>query len=302
MSGAFRLRCRGVDIDAGRPLVMGVVNATPDSFSDGAEMANRPTQFARVDELVAAGADILDIGGQSAITGVPEISVDEEIERITPVVERAVAAGAIVSVDTYRADVADAALSLGAHIINDISALKDPRMAEVLASRGAGYVLMHNPGRPKVRLTETNLYDDVVDAVVEFWTEGLDRLRSAGVADEAVILDFGPDFAKTPHQTLQCLRGWERLAGFRRPLLMALSRKDFIGTALRLVPRERDEATLAAMVWIASKVPSVIARTHRPLELRQAFDMLGFLDGRADLHPDDRLDPSLRRQGVTPST
>ena len=100
MSGAFRLRCRGVDIDAGRPLVMGVVNATPDSFSDGAEMANRPAQFARVDELVAAGADILDIGGQSAITGVPEISVDEEIERITPVVERAVAAGAIVSVDT----------------------------------------------------------------------------------------------------------------------------------------------------------------------------------------------------------
>lgn len=301
MSTPFRLRCRGVDIDAGRPLVMGVVNATPDSFSDGPAMANRPAQFARVDELVAAGADILDIGGQSAITGVPEIAVDEEIERITPVVERAVAAGAIVSVDTYRADVADAALALGAHIINDISALKDPRMAEVLAARDAGYVLMHNPGRPKVRLTETDLYTDVVDAVVEFWSSALERLRASGVADEAIILDFGPDFAKTPQQTLQCLREWERLAAFRRPLLMALSRKDFIGTALNLAPRERDGATLSAMVWIASKVPSVVARTHRPLELRQAFDMLGFLDGRNDLHPDQRLDPTLWRQ-AGPST
>lgn len=290
------LRIPSLEVDCTYPLVMGVVNATPDSFSDGGGMASREEQFRRVDELVEAGADIVDIGGQSAITGVPEISLDEEISRIEPVVKRAVSHGVIVSVDTYRSEVAHAALTLGAKIVNDISGLRDPQMPEVLRRHGAGYVLMHNPGVPKQRLTETNLYTDVVDAVITFWQNRLDRLEQAGVPRSSVVLDFGPDFGKTPFQTLECLRRITEFSGFDRPLLLALSRKDFIGTILRCAPRDRDDASLAAVALIASTCPNVIIRTHRPGPTRDALEMVRYLGGKAHLAESDRLEPQLWRQ------
>ena len=295
----LELRVRGGSLDCGQPLVMGVVNATPDSFSDGAAMADRSAQFRRVDELIADGADIVDIGGQSAITGVHEVSLAEEIARITPVVERAVSSGATVSVDTYRSEVAHAALSLGAHIINDISGLRDQAMAEVIAAHKAGYVLMHNPGVPKQRLTETNLYTDVVTSVIEFWDNRLATLVAVGVPAEAVVLDFGPDIGKTPYQTLECLRRFDEFSQFARPMLLALSRKDFIGTILRCASRDRDDASLATIALTATKWGSVIARTHRPRAMKDAFTMMRYLNRSAELLPDERLRPELWRQSAS---
>ena len=146
------------------------------------------------------------------------------------------------------------------------------------------------------RVTDESMpIERVVDAVVEFWTEGLDRLRSAGVADEAVILDFGPDFAKTPHQTLQCLREWERLAGFRRPLLMALSRKDFIGAITGRAPRERLAGTLAAIAHTLTLTRSGIYRVHDIQEVRNFLDVWDVLQGETELDPAKLLDPALWR-------
>lgn len=160
---------RGRTLQVDHPLIMAVINATPDSFSDAGEYATLEARMQRAREVVAAGADILDVGGQSAITGVPEISEAEEIDRISPVIEWIAAnTSVLISVDTYRPLVAQAALKCGAHIINDISGLLYEEVARIVASHDAGYILMHNRGRPKVRLTDANLYDDVTQDVLSF--------------------------------------------------------------------------------------------------------------------------------------
>ena len=140
------------EIDLSTPKVMGIVNVTPDSFSDGNQHANLTSALKHCELLLKQGAHILDIGGESTRPGAKQVSLEEELQRVLPVVKEAMRLNVPLSVDTYKPEVMQAVLDLGADIINDISALKDPRMAEVLASRGAGYVLMHNPGRPKVRL------------------------------------------------------------------------------------------------------------------------------------------------------
>ncbi len=169
-----QLTARGLTLDITRPLIMAVINATPDSFSDAGKYATVEARMERTKEVLDQGADILDIGGQSAITGVPEISEDEEIDRITPVIQWAAAnTSTIMSIDTYRPRVAAAALEAGAHIINDISGLLHPELATVVAQHNAGYILMHNRGRPKVRLTDANLYEDVVADGLEFMDDPL---------------------------------------------------------------------------------------------------------------------------------
>jgi dihydropteroate synthase len=152
-----------------------------------------------------------------------------------------------MSIDTYRPAVAAAALDAGAHIINDISGLLHPELADVVASRGAGYILMHNRGRPKVRLTDANLYEDVVADVLSFMDDKLAVLAAAGVSRQQVIVDPGPDFAKTPAQTVDVLRHVSKLLEYRRPVLFPVSRKDFIGAITGRPPRERLSGTLAAI-------------------------------------------------------
>jgi dihydropteroate synthase len=233
---------------AGRPLIMGIVNASPDSFSDGGRFETLQAQVELARELLAAGADILDIGGESASTGLPPVTVEQEIERVVPLIEHVTGdLGAIVSVDTYKPPVARAAIAAGATIVNDVSGLREDDLAEVCAQTGAALVLMHTRAAPKQRLQDPDLYGDVVGEVYAFLAERIERALALGVNPDQIILDPGPDFAKTPAQTIELLAGIGRLHELGRPLLMAISRKDFIGALTGRPPGERLPGTLAAL-------------------------------------------------------
>jgi len=234
-----------------RPWLMGVVNASPDSFSDDGSTRTLERQTLLAGELVEAGADMLDIGGESARTGVPPVSVEEEIERVVPLIERITTTmQMVVSVDTYKPAVARAAIAAGATIVNDVSGLRDPDLARVCAETGAALVLMHTRAAPKQRLQDPDLYgEDVTGEVLAFLRERIELATAAGVARERLIVDPGPDFAKTPAQTIALLAEIERLHELERPLLMAISRKDFIGALTSRPPRERGAGTLAALAY-----------------------------------------------------
>jgi dihydropteroate synthase len=231
-----------------RPWLMGVVNASPDSFSDGARHGTPDARVQLAQDLLAAGADIIDIGGESASTGRPPVAVAEEIERVAPLIARVVdELGALVSVDTYKPAVARAAIAAGAKIVNDVSGLRDPELAAVCAESGAALVVMHTRAAPKQRLQDPDLYSDIVAEVLAFLSERVAAAVAAGVRREQLILDPGPDFAKTPAQTIELLASIERLHAPGLPLLMAISRKDFIGALTARAPRERLAGTLAAL-------------------------------------------------------
>lgn len=244
-----RLRVQGEVLELGeRPLLMGIVNASPDSFSDGGRHATLEAQVALAEELLAAGADILDVGGESATTGRPPVAAEQEIERVAPLVQRLVEdLGALVSVDTYKPAVARAAVAAGASIVNDVSGLRDPELAMVCGQSGAALVVMHTRAAPRERLQDPELYDDVTGEVLAFLGGRIALAREAGVGEEQLILDPGPDFAKTPAQTIRLLSEVERLHELGRPLLMAISRKDFVGALTGRAPRERLAGTLAAL-------------------------------------------------------
>jgi dihydropteroate synthase len=234
----------------GRPLLMGIVNASPDSFSDGGRHRTLAERLALVRELLDAGADILDVGGESATTGRPPVDVEEEIARVVPLIEgiaREIDGEALISVDTYKPPVARAAVAAGARIVNDVSGLRDPALADVCAQTGAALVVMHTAAAPRVRRQEPDLYGDVVQDVLAFLRERIAVALAAGVEHEQLIVDPGPDFAKTPAQTIELLAGVQRLHVLDRPLLMAISRKDFIGALTGRAPRERLAGTLAAL-------------------------------------------------------
>lgn len=231
---------------------MGVVNASPDSFSDGGRYTDLEQRLKLARELVAQGADILDVGGESASTNGPAVAVQEEIERVVPLIEGIVGDthpphSLVVSVDTYKPEVARAAITAGASIVNDVSGLRDPELARVCADTGAALVLMHTRAAPKQRLQDHDLYEDVVEDVLGFLRERIQLAMRMGVKREQLILDPGPDFAKTPSQTIELLSKLDRLHELELPLLMAVSRKDFIGALTSRPPRERLGGTLAAV-------------------------------------------------------
>jgi dihydropteroate synthase len=267
-TGAARSAQPADGVRRSSPLLMGIVNASPDSFSDGGRYYGIEDQLALARKLVADGADILDIGGESAATGRPVLSAQEEIERVVPLIERIVAeqpvrgnaaprvrgdaeprvpGGVLVSVDTYKPAVAAAAIAAGAAIVNDVSGLRDPQLAALCARTGAALVVMHTRAAPKQRLQDPDLYGDVVEEVLAFLRERVELAVAAGVSREQLILDPGPDFAKTPAQTIALLGSTERLHELGRPLLMAISRKDFIGALTQRPPRGRAAGTLAAL-------------------------------------------------------
>lgn len=231
-----------------RPWLMGIVNASPDSFSDGGLHSGIDDQVELARSLLAAGADIIDIGGESASTGSPPVEAEGEIARVVPLIERvARELGAIVSVDTYKPPVARAAIAAGASIVNDVSGLRDPALAELCADSGAALVIMHTRAEPRVRLQDPGLYGDITAEVLAFLAERIELALSRGVDPAQLILDPGPDFAKTPAQTIRLLAEVGRLHELGRPLLMAISRKDFIGALTGRRPRERGAGTLAAV-------------------------------------------------------
>jgi dihydropteroate synthase len=231
-----------------RPLLMGIVNASPDSFSDGGRHPTLDDQVRLAEQLLQAGADMLDVGGESATTNRPPVAPEREAELVVPLVERlASGLGALVSVDTYKPLLARAAIAAGASIVNDVSGLRDPELAAVCAQSGAALVLMHTRAAPRERLQDPELYEDVTEEVLAFLRERIALAGDAGVAAEQLIVDPGPDFAKTPAQTIELLSRVGRLHELERPLLMAISRKDFVGALTGRAPRERLAGTLAAL-------------------------------------------------------
>lgn len=229
-----------------RPYLMGIVNATPDSFSDAPGEKSLADRVDLARRLIADGADIIDVGGESGVTNKPAVDAAEEIARVTPVIEAISALpGAVVSVDTYKPAVARAAVAAGARIINDVSGLADDELAAAAAEGDAAIVLMHTRAKPKEKLFPD--YDDVVADVNEFLTDAIARATAQGVSLDRVIVDPGPDFAKTPAQTIASLRALDTLAELGRPILLAAGRKDFIGALTDRGPREREAGTLAAL-------------------------------------------------------
>lgn len=291
----LRLRDRTVTID--RPWLMGIVNASPESFSDGASVGDAGRQVELGAQLIEQGADVLDVGGESGVTGIPAIEVDEEIRRVVPVVRRLVdELGAVVSVDTYKPAVAAAALDAGAQIINDVSGLLHPEFATHCAQSGAALVIMHTRTPPKVKRTDPALYADVAGDVRTFLAERIAVARDHGVEDDQLILDPGPDFAKTPRQTVDSLRDLPALHHqFARPLLLAISRKDFIGAITQRRPKDRGAGTLAALGWSADAGAHIV-RLHDIASARDYLAVRAALTGELVVAEDLLLDPSLRRQ------
>jgi dihydropteroate synthase len=243
----LRLGERVVEL-GGRPLLMGIVNATPDSFSDAGDHPDLESRVASAAALLEAGADLIDIGGESARGDRPSVAAAEEAERVTALVARVAGElGAMVSVDTYKPEVAEAAVAAGAVMINDVSGLRDPALADLCARTGAALVLMHTRVQPKGTLLDPGAYDDVVADVAGFLGERMALAVARGVDPEQLLLDPGPDFAKTPAQTVAVLRRLDVLHALGRPVLLAVSRKDFVGAITGRAPRERLAGTLAAL-------------------------------------------------------
>ncbi|MBB4664734.1 dihydropteroate synthase [Conexibacter arvalis] len=297
---AVELRARDRTLRLGeRPWVMGIVNATPDSFSDAGRYPTLEARVALAAELVEAGADVIDVGGESGVTNRPAVAAEEEIERVVPLIERiAGELGALVSVDTYKPAVAEAAIAAGASIVNDISGLRDPALADVCARTGAGLVLMHTRAAPKQKLLDPSLDGTVADDVVAFLRERIALARERGVDERQLMLDPGPDFGKTPAQTVEVLRRLGDVLDFGRPVLLALSRKDFIGAITGRPPRERLAGTLAALGWGADAGGHVF-RVHDVREAAEFLAVRDVLAGRRELPSDARLSDRLRweRQG-----
>ena len=272
----------------GRPWLMGVVNATPDSFSDAGEHQTLAQRVALAASLLAAGARLIDIGGESGVTNRPAVGPSEEIARVVPLIERVAGElGAVVSVDTYKPEVARAAIAAGASIVNDVSGLRDPLLAEVCAETGAGLVLMHTRAAPKQKLLDPSLDGRIVADVEQFLQGRVELAISRGVAFEQLMLDPGPDFAKTPAQTIEVLRSLSSLHAFGRPLLLAVSRKDFVGAVTQRAPRERLAGTLAAVAH------GVDAGAH-VLRVHDVAETADFLAVRAVLSAELDVDSALR--------
>jgi len=250
------------DLPLAFPCVMGIVNVTPDSFSDGGLHADTDSAVAHGLLLADEGAAILDIGGESTRPGSLPVPLDEELARVVPVIERlAAATPALLSIDTTKAAVARAALDAGATIVNDVTALRgDAAMAALVAERGCPVCLMHMLGEPRT-MQDDPRYDDVVAEVAAFLEERLTAAVAAGVREEQVLLDPGIGFGKTVQHNLLLLAHLDRLTALGRPLVLGASRKRFIGTLLGAEPRERTSGTVATTVLGLARGAAVV-RVH----------------------------------------
>jgi dihydropteroate synthase len=275
---------------------MGIVNATPDSFSDASTHRTLEDRVALAAELLEAGADLIDIGGESGVTGVPPVAAEEEIDRVVPLIERVTGElGALVSVDTYKPAVARAAVAAGAAIVNDVSGLRAPELADVCATTGAGLVLMHTRAAPKQKVLDPAMDGRMVADVELFLRERIALALERGVALEQIVLDPGPDFGKTPAQTVDVLRALPALHALGRPLLLAVSRKDFIGAITLRPPRERLAGTLAA-IGQGVDAGAHILRVHDVAEVVDFLAVRAALAGEAPVDSGLSLPVDLRRQ------
>lgn len=254
-------------------VVMGILNVTPDSFSDGGIYLDPSRAVERGLTLVGEGADILDIGGESTRPGAAYVPPEEEIRRTVPVIRELARQCAVpLSIDTRKAEVAQAAIDAGASIVNDIAANRTPdALWDLVARSGVGYVAMHMQGTPE-NMQEDPQYMDVVSEVAEFFRDRLARLTDAGVDPEQVVLDPGIGFGKTVEHNLSLLRHLERFCVLERPLLLGVSRKSFIGKVLGADVGSRLYGGLACTLW-AVRLGAQLVRTHDVAETVQALRM-----------------------------
>lgn len=268
-------RARQFEFTFPRPtLVMGIVNVTPDSFSDGGRFFEPARAIEHARTLAAEGADILDIGGESTRPGAAPVETSEELRRVMPVVEAVCGdVGCPVSIDTRKPEVARAALAAGASIVNDVgAAAAGARMWEVVAEYGAGYVLMHMQGTPQT-MQRAPVYADVVAEVGAFFEKRLAQVRQSGVATEQVVLDVGIGFGKGVEHNLQLLAGLGNFTTWQRPLLLGVSRKSFIGQVTgEPAAAHRVPGSLACACWAVQAGVQVV-RVHDVAATRQALRM-----------------------------
>jgi len=268
------LDCRGKVLDLSRrPHIMGVLNVTPDSFSDGGRYLDPQLALRRAEQLIEEGADIIDIGGESTRPGADPISLSEELGRVIPVVEGlSSTGGVIISVDTYKSQVAQRAIDAGAHLINDPSGLRfDSQMAQVIARAGAGLVIMHIKGKPKDMQVNPQ-YDDLMGEIYSWLDQGAQLALQAGVARERIVVDPGLGFGKRPQDNLVILRRLDELKGLGYPILIGPSRKSFIGEVLGLPVEDRLEGTAAAVALGVAKGAKIL-RVHDVKELGRVARM-----------------------------
>ncbi len=266
---------RGRQLRFIRPLVMGILNVTPDSFSDGGEFIKPKNAVARAYEIINEGADIIDVGGESSRPGADEIKPEAEIGRVLPVIEaiRQIA-DLPISIDTTKADIAEEALKAGADIINDISALRvDPRMVEVAAKYDTPLILMHMLGEPKTMQTNPR-YDNCIREIKEFFEERIEFCVNNGIDKEKIIIDPGIGFGKRLRDNLDILKNFDEFKTLGCPLMLGSSRKSFISkiTEKEKDPAERIGGSIAAMLYAISKGCDII-RVHDVAETIEAINV-----------------------------
>lgn len=262
-------------------LVMGIINVTPDSFYDGGKYNHKDQAVKRISEMIADGADIIDIGGLSSRPGSKPISSEEELERTIPVVESVSNNfDTLISIDTYRSEIALEAISAGAHMVNDISAFTmDKNMAGMIADKGVSVTLMHMQGKPE-SMQKNPQYDNVIDEIYEYLDGKASAAVDAGISPDKIVLDPGLGFGKTLDHNLSILNKISEFKSMRYPIMIGASRKSFIGAVLDLHVEDRLEGSLAAAVWSVINGANIlrvhdVAETVRSVKMARAI-MSGF--------------------------
>jgi dihydropteroate synthase len=274
----WELRDRVIEF-ARRPLVMGIINATPDSFSDGGQFLEPAAAIERGLRLIQEGADILDIGGESTRPGAAPVPLEEELRRVLPVVEGLARQTALpISVDTMKAEVARNCLEAGAAIVNDVAGFRDPAMIAVAAKYRAGTIVMHMQGTPET-MNQNPQYSDVVREVGAFFEERLQTLEKMGIRPEAVCLDPGIGFGKTHEHNMRLLANLGAFARFGRPICLGVSRKGFIGTICGRPRSERMPGSLAIVCFAAGRGEAHLLRVHDVAPTRDAGLLLEEIAG-----------------------
>jgi dihydropteroate synthase len=279
----WQVRDRAIDL-ALRPLIMGIVNVTPDSFSDGGQFLLTEAAVTHALALIEQGADLLDIGGESTRPGSLPVPVEEELQRVLPVVEALVASGrlgsVLLSVDTSKAEVAERCLEAGAHVINDVTALRgDPRMGKIVQGHGAGVILMHMQGTPAT-MQENPHYNDVVADLMQFFQERLQVCADLGIAASCAVLDPGIGFGKTAAHNAELLARLDEFLSLGRPICLGVSRKGFLG---RLLARDVTERLAGSLAVVCDALQHHSAQLFRVHDVGPTRDVLRVLTTLADL-------------------
>lgn len=271
-SDPISLKCLRATLDFSHgPLIMGILNVTPDSFYDGGKYFHRDDAISRGMKLVEDGADIIDIGGESTRPGSVPISEEEELKRVIPVIEELSKRTSVpISIDTYKSRVAEAAIDAGAQIVNDISGMKfDEKMAQVVAEKGVPVVIMHIKGTPR-DMQNNPYYEDIIQEIFNYFEDRISFAVSRGIAENKIIIDPGIGFGKRPEDNLFLIKNLGSFKIFGKPIMIGVSRKSFIGKILNLPPEERLEGSISATLYALSEGAKVV-RVHDVKEIKRCI-------------------------------